>query len=161
VATLLSHARERGWDTCLALTPATERLLSYQLDELTAATGHPIRAECLPFGASDPFPPADAVLVAPLTFNTLNKWALGISDTAALGILNERLGQGVPIVCMPYVSTALARHPAYIEHVAMLRRMRVTVLNEGLPGPDAPERYNPGVYAAAALDALKRERGTS
>ncbi|MFI6500381.1 flavoprotein, partial [Nonomuraea typhae] len=28
-------------------------------------------------------PPADAVIVAPCTFNTINKWACGISDTFA------------------------------------------------------------------------------
>jgi hypothetical protein len=34
-------------------------------------------------------PEADAVLAAPLTFNTINKWAAGISDTLALGLLSS------------------------------------------------------------------------
>ena len=29
----------------------------------------------------------DAVFVAPATYNTINKWAQGISDTYALGVL--------------------------------------------------------------------------
>jgi hypothetical protein len=29
------------------------------------------------------------VLVAPVTFNTVNQWAAGINDTLALGLLNE------------------------------------------------------------------------
>jgi hypothetical protein len=36
-----------------------------------------------------PLPPADAIAVAPATYNTINKWAAGISDTLALGILCE------------------------------------------------------------------------
>jgi hypothetical protein len=35
------------------------------------------------------------VVVAPATFNTINKWALGIIDTLVLGILNEALGLGL------------------------------------------------------------------
>jgi flavoprotein len=33
--------------------------------------------------------------VAPVAFNTVNKWAIGISDTLALGILCEAYGMGV------------------------------------------------------------------
>jgi hypothetical protein len=44
----------------------------------------------------------DAILVAPATYNTINKWAHGISDTYALG---------VPIVVLPFVITALAAVP--------------------------------------------------
>jgi len=40
---------------------------------------------------SEVFPPADAVLAAPLTFNTIHKWACGINDTVALGLLHELL----------------------------------------------------------------------
>lgn len=39
-------------------------------------------------------PPADAIAVASATFNTINKWAAGISDTLALGILCEAYGFG-------------------------------------------------------------------
>jgi phosphopantothenoylcysteine synthetase/decarboxylase len=37
-------------------------------------------------------PRADAVAIAPATFNTINKWVAGISDTFALGLLNEAIG---------------------------------------------------------------------
>jgi Flavoprotein len=35
----------------------------------------------------------DAIIVAPATFNTINKWAVGISDTLALGLLTEAIGR--------------------------------------------------------------------
>ncbi|MQA08420.1 MAG: hypothetical protein GEU98_07665 [Pseudonocardiaceae bacterium] len=58
-------------------------------------------------------PNADAVLAAPLTFNTLNKWAGGHNDTLALGLLNELMGEGVPIVAAPCAKMVLRGHPAY------------------------------------------------
>src|SRR5215510_10655650 len=63
-------------------------------------------------GRSDVLPPATAFAAAPATFNTINKWAAGISDTLALGLLNEAIGLGLPIVAVPWPNAALARHPA-------------------------------------------------
>lgn len=67
--------------------------------------------------ARRPLPKADAVVVASATFNTINKWAAGISDTAALGVLNELLGAGVPITVVPCVKAVLRQHPAYAASV--------------------------------------------
>ena len=38
----------------------------------------------------------DAVICCPATFNTLNKWAAGINDSPALGVLNDAIGLGTP-----------------------------------------------------------------
>ena len=40
--------------------------------------------------------PADAIIVAPATFNTINKWAQDISDTYALGLLAEGTATDMP-----------------------------------------------------------------
>lgn len=37
----------------------------------------------------DVLPRADAVVVFPATFNTLNKWALGITDTPYVALLRQ------------------------------------------------------------------------
>ncbi|MQA97015.1 MAG: hypothetical protein GEV11_21080 [Streptosporangiales bacterium] len=58
-------------------------------------------------------PRADAVIVAPATYNTVNKWASGISDTYALGILAEAPGLGIPVVVWPFVNAALAGRRAF------------------------------------------------
>ncbi|GEM_PF-4933125 len=52
---------------------------------------------------------------------SLNKWAAGISDIFALGILNEALGLGLPIVVAPYAKAALASHPAFDRGLEVLR----------------------------------------
>jgi phosphopantothenoylcysteine synthetase/decarboxylase len=67
-----------------------------------------------------------------MTFNSLNKWAAGFSDTLALGVLNEMLGTGVPIVAAPCVKSVLRQHPAYQPSIARLRSAGVDVLD-----PDA------------------------
>ena len=98
------------------------------LDSLAQVTGHVVRTRPrLPYEA-DELPPADAVLVAPATFNTLNQWAAGINDTLALGLLNELLGLEVPIVVAMYCKTALAAHPAYRPNVTRIQRAGATVL---------------------------------
>jgi len=53
-------------------------------------------------------PRAAAIIVAPATFNTINKWANGISDTYALGILAEAPGLNILVVALPFVNSALA-----------------------------------------------------
>lgn len=54
-----------------------------------ARTGYPIRSAWRSPGDPRLLPPADAIAVASATFNTINKWVVGIADTLALGILCE------------------------------------------------------------------------
>jgi len=51
----------------------------------------------------------------------VNKWAAGISDTLALGLLNEFLVDGPPIVAAPCAKPALLAHPAYSTSLQLLR----------------------------------------
>jgi hypothetical protein len=67
-----------------------------------------------------------------MTFNSLNKWAAGFSDTLALGVLNEMLSTRVPIVAAPCVKSVLRQHPAYEPSLARLRNAGVNLLD-----PDA------------------------
>lgn len=127
---LLVLLAERGWDIRVILSPTAATWAD--TDRLATASGHPVRVEPRAPGDPDPLPPADLVLAAPITFNSLNKWAAGISDTLALGLLNEALGHGLPIVAAPCVKEALRRHPAYPRSVDVLRTAGVTVLD-----PDA------------------------
>lgn len=91
-------------------------------------------------GEARPFPAPDAVAVAPATFNTVNKWAAGISDTLALGTLCEAYGLGVPIAVLPCVSDALAAHPAYRASLDRLRGMGVRFGDRYSGEPDADGR---------------------
>jgi len=80
---------------------------------LAELTGHPVRHRYKYPGDPDVLPNADAMVVAPATVNTINKWACGIADTLALGLLVEAVGSGVPLVAVPYTNRAMAAHPAF------------------------------------------------
>jgi phosphopantothenoylcysteine synthetase/decarboxylase len=49
----------------------------------------------------------------PATFNTVNKIAHGISDTLAVGLVCEGLGNGLPVIIAPWLNRPLTRHGAY------------------------------------------------
>ncbi|MET8372567.1 flavoprotein [Micromonospora profundi] len=114
-----------GWRVCLIVSPTAGPWLDREA--LQDKTGYLVRVEWRMPGDPEPHPPADAVLAAPVTFNTMAKWALGINDTLALGILNESLGAGLPILAVPHVKAELAAHPAYAGHLAVLRAAGVHV----------------------------------
>jgi hypothetical protein len=101
---------------------------------LAETTGHPARSDYKRPEEPDVLPPPDAFAVAPCTFNTVGKWAAGISDTLALGLLNEALGAGRPIIAVPNPHVDLAQHPAFGRNVEFLRGCGVQVLFD-------PERY--------------------
>lgn len=108
---LVQMCQEQGWDVCTILTP--KALAFTDAKALEALTGHPVRSEYKHPDEPDVLPPPDAIIVAPATFNTINKWALGIADTLALGLLTEAIGKGLPIVALPSLNTAQAKHPAW------------------------------------------------
>ena len=95
---------------------------------IAARTGHPVRSAYKNPGDPDVLPSADAMVVAPATVNTINKWAAGIADTLPLGLIVEGVGLGLPIVAMPFTNVAMAAHPAFGESITKLRRWGVTVL---------------------------------
>ncbi len=122
----------QGWDTCVIMTPSALRFADTA--RLSSLTGHPVRSDYKRPEDPDALPPANAFAVAPCTFNTLNKWAAGISDTLALGLLNEALCSPAPITAVPNPNVLLARHPAFTRSMAFLREYGVQVLFD-------PERY--------------------
>lgn len=132
----VTQALELGWDVCVIATPSGLKFIDAA--GLAELTGHPVRSEYKQPDEPDVLPPADAFVVAPATFNTVNKLAAGISDTLALGLLNEGLGAGKPVVVAPYPNRALARHPVFDASLATLRSWGFLVVfdPDRLPGPD-------------------------
>ncbi len=62
---------------------------------------------------ADDRPRPEQVVVCPLSFNTANKVATGIMDTAAAGVLCDAIGAGVPVLAVPMVNDRLWGHPAW------------------------------------------------
>jgi phosphopantothenoylcysteine synthetase/decarboxylase len=95
-------------------------------------TEYPVRLDYTK--PTPPWPPADLILVAPATLNTVNKFAAGIADSVALSLLTECFGLDVPVVVAPNVNPGLARHPRFRMSIDQLRAWGVHVLYD----PAAP-----------------------
>ncbi|MFE3205697.1 flavoprotein [Embleya sp. NPDC059237] len=138
VAVLVRLAQERGWEVCVITTPNARAFVDAPaLEELT---GHPVRSEYKRPGDADVLPAPTAIAVAPATVNTVIKWALGIADTLALGLLTEAIGKQLPVVAMPFTNRAQAAHPKFGRSIEELREWGVRVLY----GPDVYELHEPG-----------------
>lgn len=122
-----------GWDVCVIATPQASRWI--KRTNLEALTGHIVRIDYKLPGEADPLPKANAILVMPATFNTVNKCAQGIGDTLAASLLCECLGRGTPpIIFVPCLKMDLVRHPAFAKSIALLHECGAHILHD-------PERY--------------------
>jgi phosphopantothenoylcysteine synthetase/decarboxylase len=117
-----------GWHACVISSPDGRKFLNIPL--LERLTGHPVRSQYKHPDEPDILPRADAVVAFPATFNTLNKWALGISDTLAVGLLCEYTGLRVPVIAVPCIGSGsgLDTHPAFERSLRELRAYGVHVV---------------------------------
>ncbi|MFD3732708.1 flavoprotein [Streptomyces sp. NPDC058632] len=152
VSRLITAAQERGWEVGVIATPFAMNGF-FDAVAVRAQTGRPIRSAWRTPGEPRPFPAPGAVVVAPATFNTVNKWAAGIADTLALGTLCEAAGLGVPIAVLPCVGDALAAHPAYRDSLERLTAMGVR-FGEPYAGETAPDGGWPESHWERALDLV-------
>lgn len=162
VGVLVEEAIGRGWDTYVIPTPSAVDFLD--IAELETATGHPVRSRYRLAGEPGRLPHANAMIVAPATYNTINKWASGISDTFALGLLAEMIGLGVSTAVLPFVNSALAANRSYQRSLDELQAAGVDIL----VGPGAIKPHPSGTGETLlkdfpwhlALDAIE-EAGKS
>ncbi|MEV0002982.1 flavoprotein [Micromonospora sp. NPDC050980] len=152
VGRLVDLARSDGWSVCVVTTPDGAKFVDRTA--LARQTGHPVRTHYKNPGDPDVLPAADAMLVCPATVNTVNKWAAGITDTLALGLLVEAQGLGVPIAAVPYTNVAMAGHPAFRSSLARLAEWGVRVVF----GDDVVRLHPPGT-GERHLDAFPWDAG--
>lgn len=138
IANFIKTAQRDRWDTCLVATPSAMKFFS--ASDLREVTGHPVRSDYKSPDDPDVLPDPDAIIVAPATVNTINKWGAGICDTLALGILVEAIGKKLPVVALPFTNYAQAAHPAFEENIGKLRSWGVQVLY----GPEVYPLHAPG-----------------
>jgi phosphopantothenoylcysteine synthetase/decarboxylase len=156
VRRLVELAQGRGWAVDVLATPAALAFLD--VPRLEALTGNPVLSKHRRPGESRrSLSEADAVVVAPATFNTICKLAQGISDTYALSTLAEAIGRGVSVAVLPFVNAALAGRKPFVEAVESLRSEGVRVLFgpggwEPHPAGTGDDRIDSFPWAAA-LDA--------
>jgi hypothetical protein len=96
---LVKLAQVAGWEVCVIATPEAMHWIDPAM--LATLTGYDVRSEYRAADEAKSLPDADAIAVAPATFNTVNKFRAGIADNMAVGVLCECLRAGVPIVLRP------------------------------------------------------------
>ncbi|MGN9803925.1 flavoprotein [Micromonospora sp. L32] len=140
VLQLAQVAGARGWTVAVTATPSALDFIDPTAIE--AATGSPIRSsyQSSP-GARRSLPPADALVVAPATYNSISKIALGLADNYAMTSVAELIGRQVPTVIVPFVNAALAARAPFQRAVAALRDERIRVL---LGSEDGWDPHQPG-----------------
>ena len=106
-------------------TPNAARVISPR--DLSAMPGNQL-VESYFDAAILPRPPDGLVLVAPCSFNSLNKLAAGIADNLALSLTAEAIGRGTPVVVAVSVNPPLWRHPRCATSIATLREWGVSVV---------------------------------
>lgn len=157
---LLISPAQAGWEVQVVPTPAA--LAFVDVPALESLTGWPVRpAYRKPDEPRSPL--SDAVIVAPATYNTINKCAQGLSDTYALGVLAEAIGLPVPVVMLPFVNSALAGRAPFRRSVAQLRDEGVRILL-GAGGFEPHPARSGDVHASdfpwqLALDEVERLAG--
>ena len=122
---LITLAHGRGWIVQIIATPAA--LDFFDQGAIEKQTGNPVKSQYSKPGAPRSHIP-NAIVVAPATYNTINKWAQGISDTYALGLLAELTGLDIPIVVLPFVNSALAGRVPFRRSIDSLRSEGVQIL---------------------------------
>lgn len=103
-----------------------------------------------------PRPPDGLLLVAPCSFNSLNKLAQGIADNLALSVAAEAIGRGTPVLAALSVNPPLFRHPRTALSITTLRSWGVRVIEpvdvgEGL-------RMAPTEHILSEVDRYKQNR---
>jgi phosphopantothenoylcysteine synthetase/decarboxylase len=128
VGALVRLAQQRSW--IVRAVPTPDALSFVDAVALESMTGNTVEVGYR--SPSDVRPPRpDAVIVAPATFNTINKSALGITDVHALGVVAEAIGRKVPVVMVPWVNAPLAAREPFRRAVTLLRDEGVYVLLRG------------------------------
>jgi phosphopantothenoylcysteine decarboxylase len=73
---LVKLAQAAGWEVAVTATPDALAFIDTPL--LAAITGYPVRHRWREPDEPESVPEANAIVVAPATFNTINKWVAGI-----------------------------------------------------------------------------------
>jgi hypothetical protein len=123
--------QDAGWDVWVTATPSALQMRFLDRDAVQAATGHPVRVEQRAADDSRQPQAAPHAIAAVVTLNTLTKWAIGLNDSPAIGVLQEGLGGGLPMVAGVWAKGSLRAHPAFEQHVSVLAAAGVRFLPHG------------------------------
>jgi phosphopantothenoylcysteine decarboxylase / phosphopantothenate---cysteine ligase len=139
---LMRELRRHGAELTTFLTPSATRFIT-ELSLAWASQGPVIREAGADVDHLDNY---DLAVIAPLTLNTLSKFALGITDSAVALMVAGQLGRRGKVAVVPAMNAQLQSHPLYGTYRALLEKWGVVFFaspeEEGrLKMPD-PEKFS-------------------
>lgn len=155
----VEELRDNGYQPCVIATPSGAKFIDAESFE--SVTGFPVRADYKHPLEPDVLPTPDVLIIAPATFNTVNKIANGITDTLIAGIACECLGAGKPTIIAPALNDDLSRNLAYKRSVLFLREQGARVIDDRIGKAAEPVlprgRFSWDAIAQAFAEAAKVE----
>jgi hypothetical protein len=95
--------------------------------------------------------PFGTILVAPCTFNTFNKIALGLADNLATSMIADALGAGCPVVIAPAMNHGLWSHPQTKTSLELFEKWGVEIVQ-----PDISDKWVTMAPIEHIIDAVVR-----
>jgi phosphopantothenoylcysteine synthetase/decarboxylase len=123
---IIAAIRSRTEDLIVMLSPGATRVISPRM--LMLEPGHRL-VESYFDEAILPRPADGPVVVAPCSFNTLNKLAQGIADSLPHSLIADIIGRGLPVIVAISANLALMAHPRAAQSIATLRSWGVSVID--------------------------------
>jgi phosphopantothenoylcysteine synthetase/decarboxylase len=112
-------------DVITLMTPGASRVISPRM--LMLEPGHQ-HVESYFDSLILPRPPDGPAVIAPCSFNSLNKIAQGIADSLALSIVADLIGRGQPVVLALSLNPPLFTHPRTRDSISTLRAWGISVI---------------------------------
>ena len=81
--------------------------------------------------------PADLLLIAPCTANTLSKIAHGIDDTSVTTFASTAIGSKIPIMMVPAMHLSMYHHPIVQENIKKCTKAGITIIPPLISGKKA------------------------
>jgi len=139
---LMRELRRHGAELTTFLTPSATRFIT-ELSLAWASQGPVIREAGADVDHLDHF---DIAVIAPLTLNTLSKFALGLTDSAVALMVAGQLGRGGKVAVVPAMNAQLQNHPLYGTYRALLEKWGVQFFpspeEEGRMKMPDPEKFS-------------------
>lgn len=148
---LIRALQESGRDVAVVATRAAHPWLDRDL--ICALTGAAPQTDFRDPGQPKTLGKTEAIVLCPGTFNTINQAAVGIASTYALTRLCSAIGEGLPVVVVPFVNDKLWGHPAFPRSLTVLEGAGVKLLDVHT-GRSAvtPVRSGSGAEAVSGFD---------
>lgn len=113
IKNLITKAHLRQWDVQVIATPSAHKMVD--ISAVHSLTGRPVRVSH-DDPRTSPTRHPNAAIIAPATFNTINKLAGGIADNYALDVLHPMIGRKTPVVVLPLSMPIM--HPSQYSRTA-------------------------------------------